>query len=163
MVLGLQLLGRGVAHQLHVAAVAHRLAGELVVKVHEHLVVGDLHYLTLDAHTLLGHHGHAGSGTDVLGVKLAVDVENFLLQLIDELGVLHAKGLVGLQGEVKLLALLQAHDVVLETLDERQVHAKHKGIGMLLVEFEHTLLLLAVNDKNLIYEFHVFSCLNFLH
>ena len=143
VVLGAELLGRGVAHHLHIAAVAHRLACQLVVEVHEHLVVGHLDHLTLDAHSLLGHHGHAGSWADVLLVKLALHMEDFLLQLIHQLGVLHAEGLVGLQGEVKFLALLQTHDVVLESLDERQIHAEYKGIGVLFIEFENTGLLLA--------------------
>ena len=163
VVLGLEFLGGGVAHQLHKSAVAHGLSGELVIEVHEHFVVGDFHYLPLDAHALLGHHGHTCSGTDVLSVKFAVDVEDFFFQLIDEFGVLHTKGLMGFQGEVEFISLLQSHDVVLEALDERQVHAEDKCVGMLFVELEHARLLLAVDYKDLIHELHIFTCLNFLH
>ena len=79
MVLGLQLLGRSVTHELHIATVTHSLASKLVVEIHEYLVVGHLDDLTLDAHAFLCHHGHAGTRTDILGVKLAIDMENLLL------------------------------------------------------------------------------------
>ena len=163
VMLGLQLLGRGIAHQLHVAGIAHGLASQLMVEVHGHLVVGHLGHDALDTHALLGHHGHDGTHADVLVVKLAVNMENLLLELIHQARVLGTESLLGLEGEVKLLALLQAHDMVLETLDERHVHAEDKGIGLLLLELEHTDLLLAVHDEDFIYEFHVFSCFNFLH
>ena len=84
---------------------------KLVVEIHEHLVVGHLDDLTLDAHAFLSHHGHAGTRTDILGVKLAVDMENLLLELIDQLGILYAESLMGLKGEIKFFALLQAHDM----------------------------------------------------
>ena len=163
VVLGVKFLGRGVANELNEAAVAHGLACQLVVEVHEHLVIGHLDDLTLDAHAFLSHHGHACTRTDVLGVKLAVDVENLLLELIDQLGILYAESLMRLQREIKLLALLQTHDVVLEALDERQIHSKDESVGVLLVELEHTRLLVAIDHEYLIHEFYVFSCLNFLH
>lgn len=161
VMLGVELLGGGVAHELYKTGVAHRLASELVVEVHEHLLVGDLDDLSLDAHAFLRHHGHAGTRADVLGVKLAVDVENFLFEFIDEFGVLHSEGFMRLEGEIKLVALLQSHDVILETLDEGQVDAKYKGIGMFLVELEHTGLFFTVDDKDLINELHVFTCFDF--
>ena len=160
---GLQLLGSGVTHELDISAVAHGLARQLVIEVHKHLVVGDLDHLALDAHAFLRHHGHTGTGANVLLVKLALDVENLLLQLINQVGILLAEGLMGLKGEIKLLTLLQTHDAVLETLDERQIHAKDKSIGMLLVELENTHAFFTVDNKDLIDELHIFSCLNFLH
>lgn len=146
VMLGVELLGGGVAHELYKTGVAHRLASELVVEVHEHLLVGDLNDLSLDAHAFLGHHGHACTGSNVLGVKLAVDVENFLFQFIDEFGVLHTEGFMRLECEIKLVALLQSHDVILEALDEREVDAENKGIGVFLVELEHTGLFFTVDD-----------------
>ena len=163
MVTGLKFLGGSIAYKLYEAAVAYRFAGELVVEVHEHLVVSYLYNLALDAHAFLGHHGHTRTGTDVLGVKLAIDVEDFLLEFINKLRVLHTEGLMGLQGEIELLALLQAHDVVLEALDEREIHTEDEGIRVFLVELEHALLLIAIDDKNLIHELYVFTSLNFLH
>lgn len=163
MVLGLELLGRGVAHELDVASIAHGLTGQLVVEVHGDLVVGDLGDNALDAHSLLGHHGHDGTHADVLVVKLAVNVEDFLLEFINHVGVLDTEGLLGLQGEVKLLSLLQVDDVVLEALDEGDIHTEDKGIGMLLVELEDTHLLVAIDNENLVHEFDVLTCLNFLH
>lgn len=163
MMLGLEFLGGGVTHELHGAGIAHGLTCQLVVEVHGHLVVGDLGDDALDAHAVLGHHGHDGAHADVLVVKLAVHMENLFLQLVDHVGILQAEGFFGLEREVKVLALLQTHDVVLETLDERQVQAEDKGIGVLLVELENADLFLTINDKNLIYEFDVFSCLNFIH
>ena len=161
VMLGVELLGGGVAHELYKTGVAHRLACELVVEVHEYLLVGNLDDLSLDAHAFLRHHGHACAGSNVLGVKLAVDVENFLFQFIDEFGVLHTEGFMRLESEIKFVALLQSHDVILEALDEREVDAENKGIGVFLVELEHTGLFLTVDDKDLIYEFHVFSCFDF--
>lgn len=146
VMLGVELLGGGVAHELYKTGVAHRLASELVVEVHEHLLVGDLNDLSLYAHAFLGHHGHACTGSNVLGVKLAVDVENFLFQFIDEFGVLHTEGFMRLECEIKLVALLQSHDVILEALDEREVDAENKGIGVFLVELEHTGLFFTVDD-----------------
>ena len=163
VMLGLKLLGGGVAHELHVARIAHRLAGKLVVEVHGDLVVGDLGDDALDAHAVLGHHGDTSAHADVLVVKLAVNVEDFLLEFVNHVGVLGAEGLLGLQREVKFLALLEVKDVVLESLDQRDVHAEHKRVGMFLIELENTHLLVAVDNKNLIHEFDVFTCLNFLH
>ena len=163
MMLGIEFLGGGVAHYLDISAVAHRLTGELVVEVHEDLVVGDLDDLSLDAHAFLCHHGHTSSWADVLGIKLAVDMEDFFLEFIDELGVLDAEGLLGLECEVKLVALLESHDVILEALDEREVHAEDKGVGVLRVELEDALLLIAVDDEDFIDELYIFTGLNFLH
>ena len=118
VVLGLKLFGRGITHELHVTSIAHGLSGQLVVEVHEHLVVGYFHDLSLDAHVLLGHHGHESARADVFVIELAIDVEDFFLQLINQFGVFVSKGLMGLQGEVKFVSLLQSHDAVLETLDE---------------------------------------------
>ena len=163
VVLGLEFLGRCVTHQLHYTSIAHGLAGQLVVKVHGHLVVGHLSDNALDTHAVLSHHGHDGAHADMLVVKLTIDMEDFLLQLIDQVGILLSESLLGFEGEIKLLTLLQSHDVILEALDERQVHPEDKRIGVLLVEFEHTHLLLAIYHKDLIHELYVFSCLNFLH
>ena len=163
MVLGIEFVGGGVTHELHIAAVAYGFTSQLVVEVHKDLFVGHLDDLSLDAHTLLSHHGDAGAGTHMLVVKLAVDVEDLFLEFVDQFRVLHTKGLLGLEGEIKLFALLQAHDVVLEALDEREVHTEHKGIGMLLIELENTDLAFLVNHKNLIHEFDIFAGLNFLH
>ena len=118
VMLGVELLGGGVAHELYKTGVAHRLACELVVEVHEHLVIGHFHHLALDAHAFLGHHGNKCARTDVLVVKLALDVENFFLQFINQIGIFHSECLMGLQCEVKLLALLKAHDMVLEPFDK---------------------------------------------
>ncbi len=79
MVLGLEFLGGSIAHHLDKAAVTHRLTSQLVVEVHDDLVVGHLEDSTLDAHAFLSHHGHDGIRTDVLAVKLAIDVEDFFL------------------------------------------------------------------------------------
>ena len=163
VVLGLEFLGRGIAHQLHITAIAHGLASQLMVEVHKHLVVGDLDHLPLDTHALLGHHRHDGALADMLVVKLAVDVEDLLLQFVHQVGVLDAEGVLGLQGEVKLLALLEVDNVVVETLDERQIHAEDKRIGMLLIKLEHTGLLVAIDHKDLVHEFYIFTCLNFIH
>ena len=163
MVLGLEFFGRGVTHELHVARIAYGLAGELVVEVHGDLVVGDLGDDALDAHAVLSHHGHDGTHADVLVVKLAVNVEDFLVEFIDHAGILYAESLLGLQCEVKFFSLFQAHDIVLEADNQGHVHAEHKGIGMLLLEFENTHLLVSIDNKNLVHEFDVLTCLNFLH
>ena len=100
---------------------------------------------------------------DILGVKLAIDMENLLIKFINQVGALYTESLMGLKGKIKFIALLQAHDMVLEALDQRQVQTEDKSIGMLLIELEHTGLLFAVHNKDFIDEFYVFSCLNFLH
>ena len=40
VVMRFELLGSGIAHKLHMTAVTHCLTSELVVEVHDHLVVG---------------------------------------------------------------------------------------------------------------------------
>ena len=44
VVLGVELLGGSVAHELHKAAVAHGLTGQLVIEVHEHLGLSNICY-----------------------------------------------------------------------------------------------------------------------
>lgn len=163
VVMRLEFLGGGIAHYLYKTAVAHRLSCQLVVEVHDNLVVGDLDYDTLDAHSLLSHHGDEGARTDVLAVKLAVNIEDGLVQLTDHFRIFHAEGFLGPKGKVKVLSLLQTHDILLESLDEREVETKNKSIGRLFLVFEHTGLLFAVDNKDLIHEFHVFTCFDFLH
>ena len=163
VVMGLELLGGGIAHEFHMAGISHCLPSELVVEVHEDLVVGHFHYLTFDAHAFLSHHGDESARTDVFFIELSLHVENFLLELIDQFGILIAEGLVGLQGKIKFVSLLQPHDAVLEALDEREVHTENKCIGMFLVELEHARLLLAIDNKDFIYELYIFTCLYFLH
>ena len=161
VVTGLELLGGSVAHELYISAVADGLTGQLVVEVHEHLVVGHLDYLTVKSHALLSHHGHDSTGSHALGIKLAVHVEDFLLELTDEIGVLLAEGLLGSQCEVEFFILIETHDVILEFLKQRNIESEHKSVGMFLIEFEYTGLLLAVHNKDLINELHIFSCFDF--
>ena len=161
LVARLQFLGGGVAHELHSADKAHGLSRPGVVEVHGYLVVGHLDDLTVETHTLLGHHGHDGARTDVLGVKLALHVEDFLLEFTDEFGILLAEGLLGSQREVEFVALFEAHDVILEFLEQRNIESKHEGVGALLVELEHAGLLLAIHNKDFIDELHIFSCFDF--
>ena len=163
VVLGLEFLGGGITHELHNTGITYGLAGQLMVEVHGHLFVGHLGHNALDAHAVLGHHRDDGTRAHVLVVKLAVHMENLFLQFVDQVGVLLAESLLGFEREIKLLTLLQTHDVLLETLDERHVHTEDKRVGMLLVELKDTHLLLGVDNKDLIHELHVFSCLNFLH
>lgn len=163
MMLGLELLGRGVTHKLDKSSIAYSLASQLVVEVHGDFVVGDLSDDALDTHAVLGHHGDDGTHADVLVIKLAINVEHLFLELIDHVGVLGAEGLLGLQGKVKFLALFQIDDVILETLNQRDIKPKHKGIRMFLIELEDTHLLVTIDHKNLVNELNIFTCLNFLH
>ena len=163
MMLGLEFLRGSVAHELHISGIAHRLTSQLVVEVHGDLVVGDLGHDALHAHAVLGHHGHDGAHADVLVVKLAVNVENLLLEFINHAGILGTEGLFGFQGEIKFLALFKVDDMILEALDERHIQPEDKGIGVLLVELEHTDLFITIYHKNLVNELNIFTCLNFLH
>lgn len=163
VMLGLKLFGGGIAYELHVSHVAHRLAGELVVEVHGDLVIGDLGDDALDTHAFLGHHRDDGAHADVFMVKLAVDVENLLLELIDQVGVLDAESFLGLEGKVKFLTLLQIDDVILETLDEREVESEDKSVRVFGFELEYTDLLIAVDYKDFVHELDVLTCLNFIH
>ena len=93
------------------------LACQWVVGVDGHAVILDLHYL---GHKLMVFgivHGDDGSLEDMLLVELAVDGEDITLQLMHSLRDIFPKGFIGLQGEIKLGALLLSHEVFLKGVE----------------------------------------------
>ena len=102
---------------LYLADKVQFLASQRVVRVDGDTVVLDFHNL---GHKLVVFgivHRDDGSLEDMLVVELAVNAEDFTLQFVHTLRDIFPESLVGLQGEVKRFALLQADEVLLKGVE----------------------------------------------
>ena len=103
-------------------------AGERMVEIHLHFVVGDVKHPAVESVPLLVLQRHDGILVDVFCVKLTVDGEDPLVQIEHMLVVVFAVGLLGREGEVEFVALVQFDEGVLEGL-KRDAHSADKVEG----------------------------------
>ena len=102
---------------LYLADKVQFLASQRVVRVDGDAVVLDLHDLRHKLMVFGIVHRDDGPLEDMLVVELAVDAEDITLQFVHTLRDIFPESLVGLQGEVKRLALLQADEVLLKGVE----------------------------------------------
>ena len=70
--LKLYLILRSIAHRKDRTLEAHILAGERMVEIHLHILVGHFTHHTCDTKSVLSHHRKRGAGAHCLAVKLPV-------------------------------------------------------------------------------------------
>ena len=107
----------GIAILNHPASEVQAFTSQRVVGIYRHTVFLDLHHLGHKLMILIVHQGDGGSLEDILVVEMSVDHENAAIQFVLTLWHVFAKGLAWLQGEIKVLALLQTAHFLLETVE----------------------------------------------
>lgn len=114
-VLNLFLSGFAVLNYL--SSEVQQFACHRVVGIYCHTVFLNLHDLCHKLMILIVHQSNGGSLEDILVVEMSVDHENAAIQFVLTLWHVFAKGLAWLQGEIKVLALLQTAHFLLETVE----------------------------------------------
>ena len=159
----IKLLGSGVAHGNDGAGIAHGLAGELMVKVDGHLVVGNFLHESVDAVAVGRLHGHHCALKHLFAVELAIHVEDALVDFHNHVGILGAESFFGCQREVEGSSLLKVLDAFHEAFNHALVEPEHKCVGTLGSEFEYRCLAIAIDDKNLVSKFNIFAKFDSFH
>ena len=85
-----------------------------VIQVDGHILVVDVHHLSVEVLPFLVLQGDDGTQVDVLVVEFPVNEERFARNLGHRLVDVFAEPLLGRQGEVEVVAFLQGIDVVFE-------------------------------------------------
>ena len=102
---------------LHLSDEVQFLASQRVIGVDGDAVVLDFHYLSHKLMVFGIVHRDDGSLEDMLVVELSVDAEDVTLQLVDALRDIIPESFIGLQGEIKLFALLHTDEVLLKGVE----------------------------------------------
>lgn len=161
---GMKLLGRSVADGDDLAFEADVVVDERVVEVHLDVGRGNLGDETLDAVAVGGEHGQAFADLDVLVVKLAVDLEDFALDLDDMLGIVASESLVGLGDYVVGVAGLETLEGDLERADDALGDAVDDGLGLLgRGLMDQSLFTVGINGIQIVAELDIFSGFYLFH
>lgn len=143
---------------------AHRLAGERVIEVHGYSVSAYSSDDALDAEAIGINHRQGSTYMDHLGVKLAVDLKEFLIEGDDKVIGTLSVSLIGSGNDIKLLADSQALESALQGDYHTLCNAIDDTLGVFLIDLVHQFLgavilyLIQVVDK-----FYVHSFCYFIH
>ena len=140
----LDLLLGGIVHAQHLTLEHEVHASIGVVEVDGHCLLFHVYYEAIHALSFRIHEGDYVAGIDLLVVKLAVNAEDILVYVEDEVVATVTVGLVLGEGEVKGVALAQALELLFESLKgEAQSGSELEGLlsGSLLHELLNAFIL----------------------
>ena len=152
-----ELFLSGVAHDEHLAAIFNGLPRQLVIEIDGHMAGSYLGDDALNAHPVAGEHGHHSTLKHALGVKLAINLKERALKLLHHRRVYLAKGVGGRQSEVEAITGLEALKVAGKSLKHAGLVTKDEAVGPLLGKLINHYFLVALQNHDLIGNFHKFS------
>ena len=140
----LNLLLGGIVHREHLAFEGESHACIGVVEVDGYRLFLNLYNEAVHTLTVSIHEGNYIAGVDLLVVKLAVDAEDVLVYIKDEVVAAVAVGLVLGEGEVEGVALLEILELLFKCLEgEAESGGELEGLlgGSLLYELFYAFIL----------------------
>lgn len=141
---------------------AHRLAGERVIEVHGYSVSAYSSDDALYAEAIGVNHRQGSTYMDHLGVKLAVDLKEFLIEGDDKVIGTLSVSLIGSGNDIKLVADSQALESSLQGDYHTLCNTIDDTLGVFLINLVHQFLgavilyLVQVVDKFYVHSFRYF-------
>lgn len=128
---GMQLgFGSGTDGQ-HFATEAYIASCQGVVEVHRNFVAADIEDASHNAETVLGHHRNGGADFDGLAVELAVDYEDFALEVKDFFFVISAESFVAGDCHVERVAGLLAFEFLFQGFEDAFGDSVDDSLGVI--------------------------------